>query len=239
MDTVRTVSDAKRDFYRQHKRPVNSIYRRVIEELMVEMHLLSVNTLFQYNPVYALGVVTAFDRFMAGYEPESDLDSIFRALCGAVGANSEQYRQDAQMLRKVATELDPEQLATWDSSFVSIAAAQPLYEMLKAIAFNDTFKYSRLFAIGLYSLLEEAAGDAPVDVEQAQTTLQEMGKTLQLPAEKLKKDLELYQSNLEKLAQAREVLADALEASRKQRQQTDTASATPPTSEQPSDAPAS
>ncbi|NEO82861.1 MAG: photosystem II biogenesis protein Psp29 [Spirulina sp. SIO3F2] len=217
MDIVRTVSDAKRDFYAQHTRPINSIYRRVIEELMVEMHLLSVNAAFRYDSVYALGVTTAFDRFMSGYTPISDLDSIFSALCTAVGNSPEQCRQDAQTLNTIATQLTPEQLATWDSALVSVAAAQPLYDALKAIAFNDSFKYSRLFAIGLYTVLEQATDEA-LDQEQAQITLQEMGKTLHLPAEKLKKDLELYQSNLDKLSQAKEVLADALEASRKQRE---------------------
>ncbi|HAX86545.1 MAG TPA: photosystem II biogenesis protein Psp29, partial [Cyanobacteria bacterium UBA11370] len=66
MNNVRTVSDTKRDFYNCHTRPINSIYRRVVEELMVEMHLLSVNVDFRYDPIYALGVVTSFNRFMQG-----------------------------------------------------------------------------------------------------------------------------------------------------------------------------
>ena len=59
VDSVRTVSDTKREFYALHTRPIDSVYRRVIEELLVEMHLLSVNHDFQYDAVYALGVVSA------------------------------------------------------------------------------------------------------------------------------------------------------------------------------------
>ncbi|MFM6586777.1 MAG: photosystem II biogenesis protein Psp29, partial [Microcystis panniformis] len=33
MDKIRTVSDSKRDFYTRHTRPINSVYRRVVEEL--------------------------------------------------------------------------------------------------------------------------------------------------------------------------------------------------------------
>ncbi len=73
VSTVRTVSDTKRAFYTLHTRPINSIYRRVVEEMMVEMHLLSVNADFRYDPIYALGVVTTFDRFMLGYRPDTDL----------------------------------------------------------------------------------------------------------------------------------------------------------------------
>ncbi|MER3587246.1 MAG: photosystem II biogenesis protein Psp29, partial [Mastigocladus sp. ERB_26_1] len=77
MNNVRTVSDTKRTFHSLHTRPINTIYRRVVEELMVEMHLLAVNVDFSYNPIFALGVVTSFDRFMQGYQPESDRESIF------------------------------------------------------------------------------------------------------------------------------------------------------------------
>lgn len=72
MSNVRTVSDTKRSFYNDHTRPINSIYRRVVDELMVEMHLHSVNADYRYEPLYALGVVTTFDRFMQSYRPESD-----------------------------------------------------------------------------------------------------------------------------------------------------------------------
>jgi len=41
VNNVRTVSDTKRAFYTLHTRPINTIYRRVVEELIVEMHLLS------------------------------------------------------------------------------------------------------------------------------------------------------------------------------------------------------
>lgn len=184
---------------------------------MVEMHLLSVNTTFSYNWIYALGVVTTFDRFMSGYTPEADLDSIFEALCSSVGGEAQQYRHDSELLLAIAPQLTKEQFADWSSAMVSVEAAQGLYESLKDIAFNETFKYSRLFGIGLYTLLEQASGET-LSAEQAQASLESMGATLHLPAEKLKKDLELYQGNLDKLEQAKEVMADVLEASRKQRQ---------------------
>ena len=217
VDTVRTVSDTKREFYTHHTRPINSIYRRVIEELMVEMHLLSVNTLFKYDAIFALGVVTSYDRFMAGYEPERDLDSIFQALCRAVGRDPGQYRHDAEQIRNACQNLTVEQLQEWGNALASEDQAQLLYDSLKASAFNPTFKYSRLFGIGLYSILEIIHGEALGIDDLPPLTM--IGESLHLPAEKLRKDLELYRSNLEKMAQAREVLDDVLQAERKKRQQ--------------------
>lgn len=42
---------------------------------------------------------------------------------------------------------------------------------------------------------------------------------LALPADKVDKDLELYRSNLDKMAQAQEVMKDILAAERKKREQ--------------------
>ncbi len=151
MNNVRTVSDTKRTFYTLHTRPINTIYRRVVEELMVEMHLLSVNADFSYNPIYGLGVVTTFDRFMQGYEPERDKESIFSALCQAVEQDEQRYRQDAERLREVAKSLPVNDLIAWLSQSTYSNRDADLQAQLQAIANNSSFKYSRLFAIGLFS----------------------------------------------------------------------------------------
>lgn len=216
MNNVRTVSDTKRSFYAHHVRPINSIYRRVVEELMVEMHLLSVNTDFVYDPLYALGVVTSFDRFMAGYLPEPDKDSIFIALCKAVEADPQQYRQDAAALLAAAQELSLEDLKA------RFEAAQPgdvLQTTLHAVAGNSKFKYSRLFAIGLYTLVETVDASVLEDKEQRDALLIWLAERLQISSDKAQKDLELYASNLEKMAQAQQVMKEIVEADRKQREQ--------------------
>ncbi len=239
MNNVRTVSDTKRDFYNHHTRPVNSIYRRVVEELMVEMHLLSVNVDFRYDPIYALGVVTSFDRFMQGYRPERDKESIFEALCRSVGNEPEQYKQDAERLWTMAVNLTGKELVSWFSSPTPVDIAGDFHTTVTTIANTHNFKYSRLFAIGLYTLLEQADSDLVKDEKQRTAALKEMSTALNLPEEKLQKDLELYRSNLEKLAQVRSVLEDAINADRKKREQrAQDRSATPPTDSQES-APAS
>jgi photosystem II biogenesis protein Psp29 len=230
VSTVRTVSDTKRAFYTLHTRPINSIYRRVVEELMVEMHLLSVNADFRYDPVYALGVVTTFDRFMLGYRPEADLISIFNALCQSLQDDAQRYRQTAEQVRSQAVGMNA-------SDFLSKVKQLPetggsgLLEVLKPIAENPKYKYSRLFAIGIYTLLEIMSPDLVKDEKQRNEALEALAAGLQLSADKMQKDLELYRSNLEKLSQARQVMEDILQADRKkkeERQKAKDAIATPP-----------
>ena len=231
MSNLRTVSDTKRDFYHLHTRPVNSIYRRVVEELIVEMHLLSVNVDFHYDPIYAFGVVTSFNRFMAGYRPERDKEPIFDALCKAVGNGPEQYKQDAERLKTLAERLTGKELVSWFSSPTPVEGVGDLHSTVTAIADNPKFKYSRLFAIGLYTLLEQADSELVKDEKQRNDALKEIGNALHLPEEKLQKDLELYRSNLEKMAQVQLVMEDAIKAERKkreQRAQDNNKAATPP-----------
>ena len=237
VNTVRTVSDTKRDFYNHHTRPVNSIYRRVVEELMVEMHLLSVNVDFHYDPIYALGVVTSFNRFMQGYRPERDKESIFDALCQSVGNTPEQYKQDAQRLEDIAQRLSGQELVDWFSAPTPGDRVGDLYSIVSAIAQNPKFKYSRLFAIGLYTLLEQADMELVKDEKRRTEALKRVSDALHLPEDKLQKDLELYRSNLEKLSQARSVIEDAIKADRKKREQRTQGlnnATTPPENGQPS-----
>jgi photosystem II biogenesis protein Psp29 len=219
VNNVRTVSDTKRTFYNLHTRPINTIYRRVVEELMVEMHLLSVNVDFSYNSIYALGVVSTFDRFMQGYQPERDQTSIFNALCKAVEQEPQHYRQDAQRLQAIAQSLPPADLISWLSQTTHLERDADLQAELQAIASNSNFKYSRLLAVGLFSLLELSSLELVKDDKQRTEALNAIAAGLHLSDDKMSKDLDLYRANLDKMAQALIVMADMVSADRKKREQ--------------------
>jgi photosystem II biogenesis protein Psp29 len=218
VNNLRTVSDTKRDFYKYHTRPINSVYRRVVEELMVEMHLLSVNNDFRYDAIYALGVVNTFDAFMVGYKPETDRNTIFSALCQSVGGKPEEYRQDAARLTASAGQITLEELLgcfTFDSS---VPAGKEIHDLATAIATNPKFKYSRLFATGIYRLLETADPEYVKNNDHLKEATQKISEELHFSGDKMQKDLEIFQSNLEKMSQVLEVIQDTLKADRKKRE---------------------
>jgi len=221
---IRTVSEAKREFYTHYTRPVSSIYRRFVEELLVEIHLLMVNVDFRYDPIFALGVVTAFDRLMQGYQPSADLPTIFNALCRAVGGHPEQYRRDAQALQESCQGL------VWSEVIANTGAAgldspSLLGQTLGTIQQRPNFKYSRLFAIGLYTLVLETAPALKTETEQRQQLLRQLAEIIGFSDEKLQKDLDLYRSNLDKVDQLLKVIEEAAEAERKKREKQLTAEA--------------
>jgi photosystem II biogenesis protein Psp29 len=215
VSNIRTVSDTKRAFYSYHARPINSVYRRVVEEIMVEMHLLSVNSDFKYDPIYALGVVSSFERLMQGYQPEKDKESIFNAICRSIDQDPDFYRSQAESLLSVAESKSVDELVSWLNN---PEGDESLVAPIKAISQNDNFKYSRLFGIGIYTLIEKADPELLKDKEKSNQVFVTIAKNLSLPEEKMRKDLELYRSNLDKMDQLLKVMADMLEASRKQRE---------------------
>lgn len=219
VNNIRTVSDTKRAFYSLHTRPINSIYRRVVEELMVEMHLLGVNIDFQSDPIYRLGVVTAFDCFMQGYTPERDKESIFNAVIQAQGEDPQRYRSEAQRLGELAKNLTLKDLLSEIEQSTQSSFGGELQGYFQAIATNPNFKYSRLFAIGLFSLIEQAEPSIVTDKTLREQTLEQISNALKLPQDKLLKDLDLYRSNLEKVSQARLMMDELTQAERKKREQ--------------------
>jgi photosystem II biogenesis protein Psp29 len=218
VNNLSTVSDTKRNFYSQHTRPINSIYRRVVEELLVEMHLLSTNVDFAYNPIYALGVVSSFDRFMTSYRPEADKQSIFVALCQSMGGNAQQYRQDATNVQEFASSMQGQDIVGWLAQPDRDGMGAQLASTIAAVASNPKFKYSRLFGIGLFAILEQAAPDLFKDEKKRKESISQLGEAMHLPTDKVQKDLDTYRSNLDKLVQMEAVMADLAEAERKKRE---------------------
>jgi photosystem II biogenesis protein Psp29 len=221
VSNLSTVSDAKRKFNAQHSRPINSIFRRVVEELLVEMHLLSVNEGFVYDPIYALGVVCSYDKFMVDYRPEVDKASIFIALCQCINSSADQYRQDATAIKTAVTQLQGTDVLAKVAEMAKGEGSDYLAQALQSIANNPKFKYSRLFGIGLFNLLDEVAADKFADEASRTDTVGKLAAALNLPADKLGKDLDSYRSNLAKLVQMQAAMADVLEADRKKREKRD------------------
>ena len=215
---MKTVSDSKRALYAAYPRPINSIYRRVIEELLVEMHLLSVNADFKPDPIYYLGIVTSFERLMQGYQPEKEKEQIFNALCTATDADAQTYKSQAGTLLSLADNKSIDELVEWLGNPTAQEETGYIVEPIKAIASNENFKYSRLFGIGIYTLLEECDRELVKDLDKRNEKIDAIAEKFKISGEKMKKDLELYQGNLEKMDQLLKVIEDVLEASRKQRE---------------------
>ncbi|KAJ1434617.1 Protein Thf1 [Sesbania bispinosa] len=91
-DVPPTVSETKLNFLKAYKRPIPSIYNTVLQELIVQQHLMRYKRSYRYDPVFALGFVTVYDKLMEGYPSDEDRDAIFQAYIKALNEDPEKYR---------------------------------------------------------------------------------------------------------------------------------------------------
>ncbi|PKA47923.1 Protein thylakoid formation 1, chloroplastic [Apostasia shenzhenica] len=209
-DVPPTVSETKLNFLRSYKRPIPSIYNNVLQELLVQQHLLRYKRTYCYDAVFALGFVTVFEQLMEGYPSSADRDAIFRAYIESLREDPEQYRNDAQKLEEWARSQTASSLVDFSSREGDIES------ILKGIAERakgkGNFSYSRFFAIGLFRLLELANATEP-------SALEKLCAALKIEKRSVDRDLDVYRNLLSKLVQAKELLKEYVDREKKKREE--------------------
>jgi photosystem II biogenesis protein Psp29 len=211
-----TVSDSKRAFHTAFPHVISPLYRRMVDELLVELHLLSRQKGFRIDPLFAVGLVQVFDGFARGYRPEQHRESLFQALCSASGFEAGELRALRDGAVTSMGSVGVEQVREWIEQ-QGQGAPEPLAQALAQIRRED-FHYSRLMAVGLLSLLEQARGADAMDPQELRRYAHELGESMGLMKERLDKDLNLYATNLEKMAQAVELMEETVAADRRRRE---------------------
>lgn len=89
---VPTVAETKSNFLNAYKRPIPSIYNTVLQELIVQHHLMRYKKTHRYDAVFALGFVTVFDQLMEGYPSDEDREAIFQSYIRALKEDPNIYR---------------------------------------------------------------------------------------------------------------------------------------------------
>jgi len=220
---VQTVADSKRRFYAGYRRVIPGLYRRVIDELLVELHLLRRQQGFRPDALFATGLGQVFDNFTRGLEPADQREVLLAALCSATDLDAADLRLQASGLREMIGQATEEQLRGWLEQRGE-GAPEPLQAVLRDAGRPD-FHYSRLHAVGLMAMLQDLTGGDDQDPEALRSRAREVGLQLGLQQDKLDKDMGLYVSNLEKMAQAVELMEETVAAERRKRERRLTATA--------------
>ena len=216
MSAALTVADSKREFHRAFPHVIAPLYRRMVDELLVELHLLSRQTGFRSDALFACGLIQVFDSFAKGYRPDAQRLPLLQALCSASGFDADQLRQQRDSAMAAMGSHSVEQVKQWIEQEGS-GAPDPLAAALAGIRRTD-FHYSRLMAVGLLSLLEQAQGAVALDAAALRSYAHDLGGAMGLLRERLDKDLSLYATNLEKMAQAVELMAETVASERRKRE---------------------
>ncbi|CAI9757291.1 unnamed protein product [Fraxinus pennsylvanica] len=207
---VPTVSETKVNFLKAYKKPVPSIYNTVLQELIVQQHLMRYKSTYRYDPVFALGFVTVYDQLMEGYPSDKDRDTIFKAYIMALNEDPDQYRADAQKLEEWARSQTASTLVDFASREGEVEAT--LKDIAERAGNKGNFSYSRFFAVGLFRLLELANATEP-------TVLEKLCAALNVNKRSVDRDLDVYRNLLSKLVQAKELLKEYVDREKKKREE--------------------
>lgn len=218
-----TVADSKRAFHRSFPYVIAPLHRRLVDELLVELHLLSHQQGFEANALFAVGLIQVFDAFAQGYRPSEHRGPLLTALCSANGFDAAALREQADAARAAMGHHSMEAVKQWIAA-AGEGAPEPLATSLASIRRPD-FHYSRLMAVGLLSLLEEAQGAEALDPAALRASAHDLAVSMGLMRERVDKDISLYAGNLEKMAQAVELMQETVAADRRRRERADAAPA--------------
>lgn len=199
---VPTVSETKLNFLNTYKRPIPTVYNTVLQELIVQQHLMRYKRTYRYDPVFALGFVTVYDQLMEGYPSDEDRDAIFQAYIKALKEDPQQYRIDAQKLEEWARAQTASSLVEFTSREGDVEGM--LQDIAERAGGKGSFSYSRFFAVGLFRLLELANATEP-------TILEKLCAALNVNKRSVDRDLDVYRNLLSKLVQAKELLKEYMD----------------------------
>ena len=225
MGACLTVADSKRAFHRAFPFVIAPLYRRMVDELLVELHLLSHQKGFRAEGLFAVGLIQVFESFSKGYRPEEQRQPLFEALCGSSGFSAADFENERQSMVAAVGHHSLEELSGWLTSGGAGAPA-PIADALNAVKQAD-FHYSRLAAVGLLTLLQQASGADALEPAALRQSAHEIGEAMGLLKSRLDKDLSLYASNVEKMAQAVELMEETVAADRRRRERQLEAAAQP------------
>ena len=196
MSVRATISDSKSDFHKEFPYVIPPIYRKLADELLVELHLLSHQKNFKNTPVFAIGLEELFTTFTTGYKPSEHITDLFNAICNCNGFNPVEIKSTSvETLSKIKS-----------------ISKDKLNEFLLAIKADTDGSdyYSRINAIGLYKIVSVLPDNSNLENKELNEKIIDIAKLMSYPTHRVEKDISLFNSNIEKMKQALEIMAQNL-----------------------------
>ena len=88
----------KREFYDKYRHPILPQYKTFVADLMAMTFVQTIDSRFEYDPMYAFGLCTQYYTVMKGYPMSDEIDTIFNVMMNAVRLDPQKIRDDAKVL---------------------------------------------------------------------------------------------------------------------------------------------
>ncbi len=197
-----TVSDSKTLFHEQFPFVIPGLYKRIVDEMLVELNLLNHQSEFFLDYYFCVGLTETFKELTIGYEPKEHLENLFSALCKS-------------------TNFDCDEIIKISNKTINEHQNKNLKDNLDLILTNSTKKlyYSRILILGMYKISSLASDFKDNDDIKKIKIISDIANNLDLPLSRAEKDISIYKTSIKRIEQAKELLKETVMADRKKREE--------------------
>ncbi len=186
-----TVSDSKKLFHEKFPYVIPGLYKRIVDEMLVELNLLNHQNEFTQDYLFCIGLTETFKELMKGYQPEKHLDLLFESLCSSTNFESKEINDISQKSQKEFTN----------------KTSKDILKLL--IEKNNSKLYpSRILNLGIYILISNSQDFKEKNESDTNKLTSDIFEKLNLSANKAEKDIGIYKSSISKMKQAKELIEE-------------------------------
>ena len=186
-----TVSDSKKLFHEKFPYVIPGLYKRIVDEILVELNLLNHQSEFTQDFIFCVGLTETFKELMKGYKPEKHLDLLFESLCSATNFKAEEIEKISQKSQK---EFEGK-------------SSKDIFLVLKDKS-NSKLYPSRILNLGIYIIIFNSLDIKEKNDSETNKLINEIFEKLNLSVNKAEKDIGIYKSSLSKMEQAKELIEE-------------------------------
>jgi len=186
-----TVSDSKKLFHEQFPFVIPGLYKRIVDEMLVELNLLNHQNEFKQDYLFCVGLTETYKELMKDYKPEKHLDLLFESLCSSANFEAREITETSQ---KYLNQFK-------DKSFKEISSL--LIEKSSSSLYS-----SRILNLGIYIAVSNSKDFKETNESEKNKMISDLFEKLNLPITKAEKDIGIYKSSITKMEQAKELLEE-------------------------------
>jgi len=186
-----TVSDSKKLFHEQFPYVIPGLYKRIVDEMLVELNLLNHQNEFKQDYLFCVGLTETFKELTKGYKPEKHLDKLFESLCSSTNFEAKEIKEISQKSQKE----------------FSNKPSKDILKLLKEKS-NSKLYPSRILNLGIYILISNSKDIKENNETEINKIISDIFEKLDLSPNKAEKDIGIYKSSLSKMEQAKELIEE-------------------------------
>ena len=186
-----TVSDSKKLFHEQFPYVIPGLYKRIVDEMLVELNLLNHQNEFTKDLLFCIGLTETFKELMKGYKPEKHLDLLFESLCSSTNFEAGEIKKISQKSKDEFKD----------------KSSKEILNLIKEKISPKPYP-SRILNLGIYILFANSKNFKEQNESEINKMTSDIFEQLGLSHSKAEKDIGLYKASISKLEQAKELIEE-------------------------------